>query len=166
MPDCLQSCGLWPSSSPPGSSVHRILQARILDWVAISSSRGSSWPGDGICVLTSPALAGGFFTTSSTWEWWWTSFHIPACHLYTLFREMFSDFCSFSVLFSNYFCCSFSKVLYIFSIQAFCQIKWLASIFSQGAACLFIRIGSFTEQTLLTSMRSDWSVFPLKDCAF
>ena len=30
--------------SPPGSSVHEILQARILEWVAISSSRGSSWP--------------------------------------------------------------------------------------------------------------------------
>ena len=28
--------------SPPGSSVHRILQARILEWIAISSSRGSS----------------------------------------------------------------------------------------------------------------------------
>ena len=28
--------------SPPGSSVHGILQARILAWVAISSSRGSS----------------------------------------------------------------------------------------------------------------------------
>ena len=33
-------------SSPPGSSVHRILQARILEWVAISFSRGSSWPKD------------------------------------------------------------------------------------------------------------------------
>ena len=31
-------------SSPPGSSVHGILQARILAWVAISSSRGSSRP--------------------------------------------------------------------------------------------------------------------------
>ena len=30
--------------SPPGSSVHGILQARILEWVAISSSRGSSRP--------------------------------------------------------------------------------------------------------------------------
>ena len=29
--------------SPPGSSVHGILQARILEWVAISSSRGSRW---------------------------------------------------------------------------------------------------------------------------
>ena len=31
---------------PPGSFVHRILQARILEWVAISFSRGSSWPRD------------------------------------------------------------------------------------------------------------------------
>ena len=32
--------------SPPGSSVHGILQVRILEWVAISSSRGSSRPRD------------------------------------------------------------------------------------------------------------------------
>ena len=32
--------------SPPCSSVHGILQAGILEWVAISSSRGSSWPRD------------------------------------------------------------------------------------------------------------------------
>ena len=32
--------------SPPGSSVHGILQARILEWVAIPSSRGSSRPRD------------------------------------------------------------------------------------------------------------------------
>ena len=37
--------------SPPGSSVHRILQARILEQVAIPVSRGSSWPRDWIWVL-------------------------------------------------------------------------------------------------------------------
>ena len=36
--------------SPPGSSVHGILQARILEWVAMLSSRGSSWPRDQTCV--------------------------------------------------------------------------------------------------------------------
>ena len=30
----------------PGSSVHRILRVRVLDWVAISFSKGSSWPRD------------------------------------------------------------------------------------------------------------------------
>ena len=32
--------------SPPGSSVHGILQVRVLEWVAIFYSRGSSWPRD------------------------------------------------------------------------------------------------------------------------
>ena len=36
--------------SPPGSSVHGILQARILEWVAISFSRASSWTGDWTCI--------------------------------------------------------------------------------------------------------------------
>ena len=46
--------------SPPGSSVHGISQARILEWVAISFSRGSSNPG---IKPMSPALEGRFFTT-------------------------------------------------------------------------------------------------------
>ena len=36
--------------SLPGSSVHGILQAKILEWVAVSFSRGSSWPRDRTCV--------------------------------------------------------------------------------------------------------------------
>ena len=36
--------------SPPGASVHGISQVRILWWVAISFSKGSSWPGDWIHV--------------------------------------------------------------------------------------------------------------------
>ena len=45
----LQSCPTLcdpMDCSPSGSSVHRILQARILEWVAISFSRGSSRPRD------------------------------------------------------------------------------------------------------------------------
>ena len=52
----------------PGSSVHGILQARILEWVAISSSRGFPDPGIELVSLVSPALADGFITTSATWE--------------------------------------------------------------------------------------------------
>ena len=50
------------NSSLQGSSVHGILQARMLGWVAISSSRGSSWPRDQTRIFASPALAGGLFT--------------------------------------------------------------------------------------------------------
>ena len=54
---------LYPEvCSPPGSSVHRILQARILDWVAISFSRGSSRPRDWNWVSCDSCIAGGFFT--------------------------------------------------------------------------------------------------------
>ena len=54
-----------------GSSVHWILQVRILEWAVVSSSRGSSWPRDQTCISMSPALTGGFFTTSATWEAPW-----------------------------------------------------------------------------------------------
>ena len=40
-----QSC-VWHCCSPPGSSVHGISPARILEWVTISYSRGSSWSRD------------------------------------------------------------------------------------------------------------------------
>ena len=48
--------------SLPGSSVHGILQIRILEWIAMPSSRGSSWPRDWTSISMSPALAGGCFT--------------------------------------------------------------------------------------------------------
>ena len=61
----------------PGSSVHEILQARILESVATPSSRASWQPRD----LT-PALAGKFFTTITTWE---------APFLHTLYQKKFQD---------------------------------------------------------------------------
>ena len=45
--------------SPPGSSAHEILQARILEWVAIPFSSGLSWPRDRMWVS---CIAGKFFT--------------------------------------------------------------------------------------------------------
>ena len=49
----IQSCSTLcdpMGCGPAGFSVHGILQARILEWVAISSSRGSSWSRDWTCV--------------------------------------------------------------------------------------------------------------------
>ena len=51
--------------SLPSSSVHGILQARILEWVAVPSSRGSSWPRNRTRSWCSSCIAGRFFTT----EW-------------------------------------------------------------------------------------------------
>ena len=55
------SDSLWSMDcSLPGSPVCGILQSRMLEWVAVPSSRGSSWHKDGTCVS---CIAGRFFTT-------------------------------------------------------------------------------------------------------
>ena len=56
---------IQPFAGPPGFSVHGISQARILEWVAISSFRESSQPRDQTQVS---CIAGRFFLTSATWE--------------------------------------------------------------------------------------------------
>ena len=51
-----------------GSPAHGILQLRILEWVAIPSSRGSSHLGIEPVSLMLPVFTGKFFTTSITWD--------------------------------------------------------------------------------------------------
>ena len=63
-----QSCPtLWEPTgcSPPGSSVHGILEARILEWVATPFFRGSSWPRGQTQVS---CIADGLFTVWATRE--------------------------------------------------------------------------------------------------
>ena len=59
---CLTLCDPM-DCSPPGFSVCGIFQARMLEWVAISFSRGSSWPKDRTQVS---CTAGRFFTDWAT----------------------------------------------------------------------------------------------------
>ena len=61
---CLTLCDPVDCSSPD-SSVHRILQARVLEWVAMPFSRGSSWPRDQTQVS---CIAGRFSTIWTTRE--------------------------------------------------------------------------------------------------
>ena len=70
----LQSCstlGIPVDCNPPGSSVHRILEARILEWVSTSYSRGSSPSRDRTHISSVSCTGGRFFTTSTTWEALW-----------------------------------------------------------------------------------------------
>ena len=67
----LQSCPALCDAmdySPPDSSVHGILQARILQWIAMCSSGDIPDPGIELVSLMTPALAGRYCTTSATWE--------------------------------------------------------------------------------------------------
>ena len=64
------SNSLWPHGlySLPGSSVHGILQARILEWVAISSSTGSSKPKDQTCISWVSCIGRRVLYRCTTWE--------------------------------------------------------------------------------------------------
>ena len=64
---CLSLCDPvdW---GPPGSSVHGLLQARILECLTFPSPGNLPGPGIKHESLRSPAFAGRFFTTSATWE--------------------------------------------------------------------------------------------------
>ena len=64
---CLTLCDPLDCSLP-GSSVHGIFQARILQWVAISYCNDLSNPGIKFTSLVSPAVTVGIFTTVANWE--------------------------------------------------------------------------------------------------
>ena len=59
---CLTLCDPVADCSPPGSSVHGILQARMLEWVSLSFCRGSSQPRDRTRVS---CVGSGFFTPAT-----------------------------------------------------------------------------------------------------
>ena len=64
---CVLSCVLFffnpMDCSPPGTSVHGIFQAKILEWIAFLSPGDLSDPGIKTASLVFTALAGDFFTT-------------------------------------------------------------------------------------------------------
>ena len=64
----VQTNSVQPYGLKPGFSVRGILQARTLEWVATPSCKGSSQLTTKPKSLRSPALAGNFFTTSTTRE--------------------------------------------------------------------------------------------------
>ena len=64
---CLTLCNPIDCSLP-GSSDHGIFQATILEWVAISYSRGSSWPRDQTCVFCLSWIGRQILYHCTTWE--------------------------------------------------------------------------------------------------
>ena len=69
--------------SPAGSSVHGILQVRILEWVATPACRGYSQHRDGTHILCCSYIAGGFFTTEPPGE----PRYCILTHIYGIFKN-------------------------------------------------------------------------------
>ena len=105
--------------SPPGSSVHGILPARILEWVDISYSRGSSQPRLNLCLL------------------FWQADSLPLSHVESLYRPLQSQSNCFlhvtSLLvnlgwFSSAYCLQ-HKLLHVLGFQGL-ALPHLSSLFS------------------------------------
>ena len=78
----LQSCPALcdlTDCSPPGSSLHGILQANILEWVTIPSSRGSSWPSGWIGISCVSCIDRRILYCCATWEAQLTRRQIKFC---------------------------------------------------------------------------------------
>ena len=82
---CPTLCKLM-DCSPSGSSVHGILQARILEWIAIPFSRGCFWPRDQTWVF---CTAGRFFTILATSKVHWSLYRLWLTSLFGQRKQRF-----------------------------------------------------------------------------
>ena len=80
--------------SLPGSTLHGILQARVLEWVAISFSRGSSRPRDRTWVSHIPGRRFNLWATREALPW----LYMPWLYMSSNIIILILQFCSFSVI--------------------------------------------------------------------
>ena len=173
--------------SLPGSSVHGIVQGRILEWVAISFSSGSSWPRNQTWVS---CIAGRFFTNWATREamilapikiqwtihvrvWFWAVNFILLLYVYsyanaTLFIVHFEiRKCVFSqfVLFQDCFgCCPWH---FNFCKKRFCNRSFqFSSVQSLSRVRLFATPWTATRQTSLSITNSQSPPKPMSIQAY
>ena len=76
---------LQPYGRKPIAIFYEILQARILEWVAVSSSRGSSRPEVQSVSFITPELAGKFLITHATWE-------VPVCVFIYIYKYIYYSY--------------------------------------------------------------------------
>ena len=150
--------------SLPGSSLHGILQARILEWVAISFSRGFSRPRDQTRVSRIPGRRfnaeppGNLPLPDAILNG--ARFHIliVLCHLCIFFGEVFVKF--FGPCFNQavvFLLLSFKSSLYILDSSLLSHVSFV--IFSHSLCLLIFSSLFFTEQKILIIMASSLSIF-------
>ena len=119
--------------SLPGSSVHGISQARVLEWVVISFSRGSSQPRDQTWVS---CIAGGFFT-----DWATGKCLIDLCHYASSWRTTFLQSKYQYVI--RYFCLSKCSPWWVLLVTTCHHTKILCGYWLSSSHCVFDPYDSF-----------------------
>ena len=105
-------------NSPPGSSAHGILQARILEWVAISSCRGSAQPRDQTCISCVSCISGrSFYPLNHTESPYWAVKYFRYSHYMFFIPYMYYQY--FHSVFGLTFVISVFWRLNIFNLDEF-----------------------------------------------
>ena len=165
--------------SLPDSSVHGILQARIMEWAAMPSSRGSFWPKDGTWVsyfscigrwvlyLGSPIFTWGDIKHYESLGaiafecWWLLHTHPPTLFFWELKTSVKGTFLSIGVtLFiiwnSNHFfqLCNFLRGLLFLPVHFLCGLcpnqKWIPNFLPSNLLLLAWEFPSFGAGSLMT----------------
>ena len=155
---CLTLCDL-KDHSPPGSSVHGIFQARILEWVVISFFRGYSWPRDWTWAFW---IAARFFTISATRKAHSVVKSCPPLHATLPYASLFPRVCLDSCPLS-WWChptLLFSVTPFLSCIQSFptsgsCPMSWLCIRWPSYWSFSF-SISPSNEYSGLVSFRINW----------
>ena len=141
--------------NPPGSSVHGILQARILEWVAISFSRGSSWHRDWTRTFCISCIGRWNLYNCATWEALYDT-HYPLKY-YTVTCLMFPTLHRFG---ADLFTRTHRSVSRTADAHTYLLSKWIHSLSASLGFCLdtaWLRIRSWHPVPKATSLMSPFS---------
>ena len=109
--------------SPPGSSVYRIFQARIVEWIAISFSRGSSRPRNQTKVS---CVAGRFFTYWARREAWYIAYLFTMTYIIGNILSVFLWYNQLSMMYFSYYILVSSVCWY--PLKNLCIILYMSDI--------------------------------------
>ena len=101
----LQSCPILcnpMNCSLPGSSVHEIFQAGILDWIDISYSKGSSRPNDETCISFTSCFGKQILYLCTTWKPS-DEIELQFVFVFDIFYTTFLNVCFEKILFYKYY---------------------------------------------------------------
>ena len=155
---CTQSCPTLcdpMDCSPPGSSVHGISQARILEWVAISFSRGSSWHRDWTRTFCISCISRWNLYNCASWEALYNTYYPLKYHTVTCL--MFPTLHRFG---ADLFTRAHKSVSCTVDAHTYLLSKWIHSLSPSLGFCLdtaWLRIRSWQPVPKATSLMSPFS---------
>ena len=145
--------------SPPGSSVYRIFWARIVQWIAISFSRGSSRPRNWTKVF---CIAGRFFTYWARREAWYIAYLFTMTYIVGNILSVFLWYNQLAMMYFSYYILVSSVCWY--PLKNLCIILYMSDIDFCFYFLVFFFFFLYSCQVLVSELfkpsKASWKLFP------